>query len=219
MKFTGQQFIPGKASFRIEQDHFERYKFTSQFVTGKNVLDIACGVRYGSQILREAGAKVDGVDISEEAIDYAKNNYSGINFFVSDAINYFSDKKYDVIASHVTIEQIKDYKTVLKNFYKWLTPGGLLIISSPNRVITSPYSIGHSFHAQEFTTVEFIDELETCGFTVAGIYGQRFQRYFKNRYLTRIYKKLFKPDNTSSPVVGEIRRGLEPRYFVIKAKK
>ncbi|MDP3696456.1 MAG: class I SAM-dependent methyltransferase [Candidatus Taylorbacteria bacterium] len=220
MKFTGQQFIPGKASSRIEQDHLERYRFTSQFVKDKNVLDIACGVGYGSKILKDSGAlNVDGVDISEEAIDYARTNYPGIRFLVSDAINYAPNKNYDVIVSHVTIEQIKDYRTVLKNFYNWLTPGGLLIISSPNRIITSPYSVGHPFHSQEFTTKEFSDELERCGFKVTGLYGQRFQRYFRNRYLTRIYKILFKPDKISSPRVSEIRSHLEPRYFVIKATK
>lgn len=219
MIFTGQQFIPGKASSRIEQDHFERYKFTSQFVKDKNVLDIACGVGYGSKILKEVGANVDGVDISEEAINYARTNYPGINFLVSDAINYIPNKKYDVIVSHVTIEQIKDYRTALENFYNWLIPNGLLIISSPNRIITSPTSITHLFHAQEFTTKEFGDELERCGFAVVGLYGQRFQRYFKNRYLTRIYKKLFKPDKTSSPMVSEFRSNLEPRYFIIQARK
>lgn len=219
MKFTGQQFIPGQASTRIEQDHLERYKFTSQFVKDKNVLDIACGVGYGSQLLKEAGAKVDGVDISKDAIDYARINYPGINFFVSGVTNYAPNKNYDVIVSHVTIEQIRDYRIALENFYKWLIPNGLLIISSPNRIITSPTSITHPFHTQEFTTKEFSDELVKCGFAIVGLYGQRFQRYFRNRYITRIYKILFKPDKTSSPIVSEIKSNLEPRYFVIKAKK
>lgn len=222
MEFTGKQFIPGQTSKRIEQDHLERYKFTAQFVKDKNILDIACGVGWGAKFLKESGAKsVDGVDIMEEAIQFARDNYSdeNIKYFISGAVEYLPNKKYDVVVSHVTIEQIKDYQAVLNNFYNWLVPGGLLIISSPNRIITSPNSVSHKFHAQEFTTAEFIDKLEKCGFTVVGIYGQRFQRYFKNRYLMRIYKKLFKPDNTSSPAVTAIRPGLEPRYFIIKAEK
>lgn len=220
MKFTGQQLIPGNSSSRIEQDHSERYKFSSQFVKDKDILDIACGTGYGSQTLKEAGAKhIDGVDISEEAINYARANYPDINFIISDAVNYVPDRQYGVIISHVTIEQIRDYKTVLLNFYKWLNPGGLLVISSPNRLITSPNSSMHSFHSQEFTIQEFKKELEIVGFKITGVYGQRSQRYFKNRYLMRIYKKLVKPDKTSSAEVGEIRSGLEPRYFVIKANK
>lgn len=218
MEFTKQQFIPGKTSQRVEQDNVERYKFTVRFTKGLNVLDIACGVGYGSNILKEAGTRVDGVDISEEAIDYAKTNYPDINFTVADAVKYVPNKKYDVIVSHVTIEQIKDYRIVLENFYKWLIPGGLLIISSPNRVITS-VNLMHSFHAQEFTTDELQNELKKCGFSIIGLYGQRFQIYFRNRYVSRIYKKLFKPDSTSSPVVTEIRSNLKPRYFVIIAKK
>lgn len=220
MKFTGQQFIPGQTSKRVEEDHVERYKFASQFVKNKNVLDIACGVGYGSKMLKEAGAlSVDGVDISEEAINYAKSKYEGASFFISDAVKYIPNKKYDVIVSFTTIEQIVDYRVFLGNLYNLLNRGGILIISTFNRIITSPRLIGLSFNIKEFTIKELKDELEGCGFNVVGLFGQRFQRYFKNRYLRRIYKIIFKPDEKSSPVVSEIKSRLEPRYFIIKAQK
>ena len=221
MKFTGEQFIPGQTSKRVTEDHTERYKFAAQFVKDKDVLDIACGVGYGSDMLKKAGAKnVDGVDISEEAIKYAKSNYSvdGINFIVSDAVKYIPNKKYDVIVSFTTIEQVLDFKGFLGNLYNLLNPGGTLIISTFNRIITSPHSIGLPFNMKEFTIEELSEELEDCGFTILGLFGQRFQRYFQNRYLRRIYKIIFKPDEKSSPVVIEIKK-LEPRFFIIKAKK
>ena len=222
MKFTNKQFIPGQTSKRVEEDHSERYKFAAQFVKDKNVLDIACGVGYGSKFLKEAGAKsVDGVDISAEAIEYAKENYSsdGINFIVSDAIKYTPNKKYDVIVSFTTIEQILYFKGFLKNLYNLLNPDGILIISTFNKIITSPHSIGLPFNIKEFTIKELSEELENSGFTIIGLFGQRFQRYFKNRYLRRIYKIIFKPDERNSPVVSKIKSKFEPRYFIIKAHK
>lgn len=97
MEFTGLQFIPGHTSKRIEDDHLERYKFASQFVKNKDVLDIACGVGYGTKFLKDNGAlRADGVDKSLEAIDYAKTNYpaDGINFFASDAVKYNPNRHY-----------------------------------------------------------------------------------------------------------------------------
>ena len=134
-------------------------------------------------------------------------------------IDYIPNNKYNVIVSHVTIEQIKDFRSALKNFYNWLVPDGLLIVSSPNRIVTSPSNLRHPFNTQEFETKELANELRNCGFVIEGLYGQRFQRYFKNRYLSKIYRKLFHPNNTSSSVVSEFKSSLEPRYFIIKARK
>lgn len=221
MKFTGRQFIPGQTSKRIEQDHLERYKFAAQFVKDKSVLDIACGVGWGTKFLKEAGAKsVDGVDILEEAINFARDNYSAenINYFVADAVKYLPNKKYDVIASLVTVEQVHDPITFLNNLYKLLDEKGVLVVSTCNRTITSPRSVGW-FNDKEFTIKELSEELGKCGFKIHGTYGQRFQKHFKNRYLMRIYKILFKPDLKNSPVLTEIKPKLEPRYFTIVATK
>ena len=224
------RFIPGQSSKRIEEDHFARYKFASQFVQGKEVLDIACGVGYGSKLLKDAGAKnVDGVDLSDEAIDYAKIHYctSGVNFFVASAESNLPDKKYGVIVSFVTIEQIPDFRAALRNFYNLLKPKGLLIISSPNRIVTSPDLKNISdkpinlIHAREFTGQELLKELELCGFVASGecMFGQRQRIFLANKYLRRLYKIIFNSDSKSSPAVESIKNGRQPRYFIIKINR
>lgn len=230
MKYIGLQFIPGQTSDRIKQDHLERYKFAAQDIKGKNVLDIACGVGYGSKILKESGAlSVDGVDISEEAINFAKQNYSlgDVRFFSSDAVKYFPDKKYDLILSFETVQYINDFKLLLRNFYNWLNQGGTLLISASNRLITSPNSRtmadkpAEKTYLREFTIDELTKELKECGFvfTDSYLFGQRQQRYFKNPYLRRLYKIIFKPDFKSSPAVEPLKTGKQPRYFLVKAVK
>ena len=225
-----KRFIPGQASKRVEEDHFARYKFAGQFVRGKEVLDIACGVGYGSGLLKKAGAKnVDGVDSSDEAIDFAKSHYQtgGVNFFISNAESYSSGREYDVIISLVTIEQIPDFKAALKNFYSLLKPKGILIISSPNRIVTSPDLKNISdkpvnlIHAREFTGQELLKELELCGFAANGecMFGQRQRIFLANKYLRRLHKIIFNPDSKSSPAVESIKNGRQPRYFVIKVSK
>lgn len=52
----------------------------AQYARGKTMLDGACGVGYGSCLLARAGAnQVTGVDISDEAICFARRQYSENN--------------------------------------------------------------------------------------------------------------------------------------------
>lgn len=227
LNFTGEQFIPGKTSSRIADDHLSRYDFALQFVKNKKVLDIACGTGYGSHMLLEKGGaeEVDGIDISPDVIQYANDNYkvNGINFFADDLENNKINKKYDIITCFETIEHIKNHKKAINNLFGLLNDGGTLLISSPNRLITSPdlnSSAGkpkNPYHNREFTVDELTDELEKSGFEVLGAYGQRQQRYFKNRYLRRIYKYIFKPDKKFSAKPAKLYA--EPRYFLLMAKK
>jgi len=227
--FTGETWIPGATPKRIEDDHIERYRFASKFVRGKIVLDIACGAGYGSKIFAQAGAsRVDAVDISEDLINYAKSNYkiANIRFLIGDIYSYKADVFYDIIICFETIEHIKKYDRALSNLYSLLHNNGLLIISSPNRIITSPHAKSieskpdNKFHIREFTVEELRSILEAHSFKVNAldIYGQRLQRYFKNKRLQKTYKGLLRPDELFSPIVTRAGKRI-PRYFIIIARK
>lgn len=229
LNFTGEVCIPGVTPKRIEDDHIERYRFASQYVKGKIVLDIACGVGYGSKILAEAGAlRIDAVDVSEDLIAYAKCNYKkeNIHFLVGDICAYKTDILYDIIVCFETIEHIEDYNKALSNLYSLFRKGGLLLISSPNRLITSPNAKtieskpDNKFHVREFTIEELKAVLKGHGFEIqdSDIFGQRQQMYFKNKCLRRIYKRIFNPDELANPVVTRIRNRM-PRYFIIVSRK
>ena len=44
-------------------EHLHRYSLISKYISGKTVLDIACGEGYGSNIISKTAATVFGVDI------------------------------------------------------------------------------------------------------------------------------------------------------------
>jgi ribosomal protein L11 methylase PrmA len=53
--------------------HKQRYLIASQYVNGKNILDIACGTGYGTDIIKKGGAQdAIGIDIDSSAINEAK---------------------------------------------------------------------------------------------------------------------------------------------------
>lgn len=233
MEFTGEFFIPGKSGERIELDHIERYRFTCNYVKNKAVLDIACGFGYAGPLLINAGALTyEGVDINKRLIENATSLFGTdkIKYFHGDICSYNSGKLFDIITCFETIEHIKNYRIALINLNSLLKEGGLLIISSPNRPVTSPNALGISdkplnkYHIQEFTIKEFKEELTAAGFSVItkNIFGQRnsyLNFNITNKYLKRITQLIFgDPAIKSSPKVTKISYRI-PRYIIIIACK
>ena len=231
LNFTGEYFIPGKSGERIEADHLERYKFACKFAKGKSVLDIACGVGYAGPMFIQSGAvSYYGVDINDKLVEYAKDNFASelIGYSVGDICTFKIDKKFDLISCFETIEHIRDYKTAIKNLYDMLNPGGTLLVSSPNRPVTSPNcntlkdKPSNEFHTQEFIPEELLLLLSENRFSVDknNLYGQRQRKkVYRNRYIRKIiYTLLGNPDINTSPQVTPVKN-LLPRYFVIVAVK
>jgi SAM-dependent methyltransferase len=224
-KRTGEFFIPGQGHRSTEEEHLERYEFAKRLVSGKRVLDIACGVGYGSRMLIEGGASsVVGCDISRDNVEYAVRTYGcdGLKFIEKDARRPIDEGGFDVIVCFETIEHVDNYKAVLLNLYNSLKMGGKLIISSPNRTITSP-DLGPEdraahYHIREFTIDEFKSHLRTSGFRNIAVYGQRQQRFFLNSFIEKRYKRLFKASKKASAMVEPLKKGLGPEYFVMIAE-
>jgi 2-polyprenyl-3-methyl-5-hydroxy-6-metoxy-1,4-benzoquinol methylase len=142
-------------------EHLGRYVFAAQFVRDKTVLDAACGNGYGSYYLADCGkaARVFGVDLAEEAIDYSRKHYQlqNIEFIQGDAENLTAirDGSMDVVVSFETIEHLADYYAYLREIARVLKPGGILVISCPNDFIfnpDNPYHL-HKFNLEEFQSL------------------------------------------------------------------
>ncbi|MFH1961980.1 MAG: methyltransferase domain-containing protein [bacterium] len=226
--FTGEFFVPGKSLRRLEADHINRYQFASRYVAGKQVLDIACGTGYGSFSLINAGAKkVDGYDINDDVLEFAQKQYQhpDLKYQKGNIETFEASEKYDVITCFETIEHIGDHDSAISSLRQAMVDHeGMLIISSPNRPISSPRADSlyakprNNFHVREFTIVELTAILERNGFCVESVvYGQRMQPLFRNAILQLIYQRIFKPHHLSSSKVRRIRF-LAPTYFVLIAK-
>jgi len=202
---------------RNREDHLARYEFATSFVSGKRVLDLACGTGYGTKMLRDAGADVLGVDISDDVIEENREEYG--DYFEQCDITTFSSDPFDVIVCFETIEHIKDYKTAIANLRKLLKHDGMLIISSPNRRLTEPL-FGKkcvSFHEKEFIPSELSEAIGVHGFMCIKQYGQRLQPKLPFKFLRIIYRLLMKPHHNASAKVQLIMPHYEGRYFLLTA--
>lgn len=231
INFTGEYFVPGKSGDRIEADHMERYRFACKYAYGKSVLDIACGVGYSSPILLDSGAiSYQGVDIDEIVVAHAMQTYGSehARYSVGDICHFGGDEAYDLITCFETIEHVEDYRSALANLLRVLKPGGQLLVSSPNRPITSPSAKSlndrpaNRFHVQEFVPEELLAVLGEIGFVVATdspIYGQRQRKFYSNRLVRWVMRLVLgNPESGTSPVVTPVSSKV-PRYFIILASK
>lgn len=159
IEYTKEFVVPGKTPEDIWNLHLERYNFASKFVKGKAVLDVACGVGYGSQILLDAGAeRVFGVDINENAVEYAKTHYTP-EFKTMDATKMdFPDESFDVVVSFSTIEHLINWLDFLKEVKRVLKKDGLLMISISNK----KFSLSkYRFHLTKFKKEDFLSILQS----------------------------------------------------------
>jgi len=198
LDFTGERIVEGKTPAWIVAHHIARYRFAATFCRHKRVLDAGCGTGYGSFILhREGTAKqVVGADICEEAIAHAASKYAmeGLEFHVQDisdpqTLGKYFEGRFDVIVAFELIEHVLRPRAALLAMRKLLSPGGILIVSTPNRVFNSPWIPSweeplNAFHIREFSRREF-KALVKRQFSIAGVYGQCV---FPGRYFGAIVR-------------------------------
>jgi ubiquinone/menaquinone biosynthesis C-methylase UbiE len=180
-------------------EHKHRYNEAIKLVTNQDtILDIACGTGFGTADL--AGATtgtVTGGDIAPEAVAECNASWKKENlvFMTMDGTALpFADNHFDKIVSFETIEHTTKYMEMLREFYRTLKPGGLLILSTPNAAITSPDGkIGNPYHTQEFRYAQLKTILQSV-FNMVSLSGQRNRRYDKKGFkmkMGRMFETIF----------------------------
>ena len=158
-----ERILPGDYHTKKYYSHLARYDFAKDYCNGKIVGDIACGSGYGSNhLLKEGKAKeVYGVDVCPRTIEAAKKTFNNeIVFSCENAtVLSFEDNFFDVIVSFETIEHIEDYEAHLEEIKRILKPGGIYIVSTPNKKFSSPfrYKPKNIYHVIEWKIDEFRD--------------------------------------------------------------
>lgn len=143
--------ITGAATFDL---HLARYAFACRHARGR-VLDIACGVGYGTRALADHDGVTEavGVDVSDEVVHYATQRYGrpGLTYRCADAQAFYDDAGFDTVVSLETIEHVADPETLVVRLIAALRPGGTLVTSVP----TTPSADVNPHHLHDFTAASF----------------------------------------------------------------
>lgn len=168
---TGERQVAPDVS-GIRRDHVARYEWAAKVISeighGKTVVDFACGIGYGTQIIAQHAKLVGGYDASAEAIEYARQHYAHerVLYAVTDG-NDPPPIKADIAVSFETIEHIRDPRPLLRALAAGCTT---LLASVPNESVF-PWQ-NHAFHFRHYTAAQFEHLLAETGWTVTEWYGQ-----------------------------------------------
>lgn len=158
LPFSGERLTTDFGG-QVELEHLHRYCFARDFCVDRDVLDIASGEGYGSSMLATVARQVVGVELAVEANLHAQREYSASNlsFISGDATAIpLDDASFDVVVSFETLEHLRDHDRFLAEVRRVLRPGGILIVSTPDRLVHSGIGMGvNPFHIRELSRPEF----------------------------------------------------------------
>jgi SAM-dependent methyltransferase len=130
-------------------------------------------------LLAQDGARqVVGVDRDPAAIGRARTRAHdrGLTWICGDALAPgLLPGPFSAVVSFETIEHLAAPDTLLARFREALDPDGLLVISTPNGLLTAPlpgWPPANPYHVWEESPAAFEARLQRAGFRILGCYGQ-----------------------------------------------
>jgi len=185
LKWTGERLVT-EITNEDTIYHLHRYAISNDYITGKIVIDIASGEGYGANLAAKKAKHVYGIDISQEAVAFAAEKYQAtpnLNFIAGsvEAISLDSNIA-DVVISFETLEHTDKHHEMMREIKRVLKPGGILIISSPDKAYYSDmYNRTNPFHVKELYFKEF-KQLLNGYFKISNFYHQTF---FTGSFITK----------------------------------
>ena len=182
-----ERIVPDETERGIVALHLKRYEFARPFAEGKDVLDAACGVGYGTAFLARRARRAVGIDVSAEAIGYARRRYAAPNvrYEVGDVLaRPFADASFDVVCAFETIEHLADPERFVAQAARVLRSPGVLVASTPLLEVTDERP-DNPFHEREFSAPDF-EALLAGRFASVELFGQRRLQTARHRALQRV---------------------------------
>ena len=181
-----ERIVPDETEPGIVALHLARYRFALPHCLGRDVLDAACGVGYGSSFLAEGARRVVGVDIDADSIAYAQERYAAPNveYLVGDLLQLpFADESFDTVCCFESIEHVEDQKLLVAELARVLRADGVLVASTP-RVDETDRRPANQFHAVELSRADF-EALLLTRFAEVELAGQRRLETARHRFARR----------------------------------
>lgn len=159
-------------------------------LAGKTALDVGCGAGLLTEPLARLGAEVTGVDAAPENIGAARAHAAASGLAIDYRAGEFEavakGRAFDLVTSMEVIEHVADPAAFAAGLAAGLAPGGLMILSTPNRTALSRLAMitvgeglgmiprGTHDHAKFITPDELTELLAAAGMEVTDTRGLSF---------------------------------------------
>ena len=109
-------------------------------LAGRRALDMGCGAGLLAEPLARLGAAVTGVDAAPELIAAARAHAEGAGLAIdyrAGGVEAVAGERFDLVVSFEVIEHVPDPAGFVAALAAALAPGGLMLLSTPNRTAWS----------------------------------------------------------------------------------
>lgn len=189
------------------------YEYLSQHISiqNKHILEVGCGSGAILKYLHDNGAKVKGIDLSQEYLEYGKQRY-GLDLSNTNLFDLPEKHQFDLIIYSDVLEHIINPHEHLKKIKELLKPDGLLYLKVPGtKNIVRPYlcdflkSIQNA-HVYYYSLATLNNLASNCGYSM--IHGNE-----EIRSLWRVDNKVsYKQSNDYSDCMKFLRK-IEKKRF------
>mgnify|MGYP001413304379 CR=1 FL=1 len=183
-----------------------------------NVLDIGSGTGNHVGAFKKYNINAVGLDKSKDMINISKKNFPNCTFKLGNVINnnLFQPHNFSLISMmNLTVYELNNKKTAIKNCYEWLKPGGFLILHlvNPNKFNPS-LKVSDPLNILENSSLDNKDNKNTFikfkNFTYKKIFN------FMNNIAT--FKETFK-DNDNKTRINTLELRMEPIEEIVNVVK
>lgn len=175
LTLTGERTIPG---LDIENYWFRRhqvvYERMATHCAGRDVLEAGCGEGYGADLIADTARRVVAVDYDDAAVAHVRSRYPRVEVMQANLAELpLPDASMDVVVNFQVIEHLWDQAQFVNECARVLRHGGLLMISTPNRITFSPGRDTplNPFHTRELNADELTEMLVDAGFSDVSVSG------------------------------------------------
>lgn len=180
LPITGERTVPGLA---YENYWFRRHEVAYAWAVAQLpqqpsagwVLDAGCGEGYGTSMLRAAGHAPLAVDYDVATTDHVRSRYGTPTLRANLVALPLADAVVSAVVSLQVVEHLWDQAAYARECARVLRPGGIAVVSTPNRLTFSPgWTPGarpdNIFHTTELAAGDLLDLLAPH-LTSVGLYG------------------------------------------------
>lgn len=175
LALTGERTVPGipEENYWFRR-HEAAYLFLARRCAGAVVLEAGCGEGYGAALLASSAELVTCVDYDALTAAHVAARYPEVAAVRGNLAGLpLRDDSVDVVANLQVIEHLWDQPGFLAECARVLQPGGLLLVTTPNRITFSPGRDTplNPFHTRELSAAELAELLFDAGFEVREMLG------------------------------------------------
>ena len=175
MPLTGERTVPGLAEenywFRRHEVVYERL---AERCRDRDVLEAGAGEGYGADLIANIARRVIGLDYDESSVAHIRARYPRVEMLHGNLAELpLDDASVDVVVNFQVIEHLWDQGQFVAECLRVLRPGGVLLMSTPNRITFTPDSDTpiNPFHTRELNAAELTELLTEQGFNMEAMLG------------------------------------------------